>query len=229
MTTDNESVVQEGAVSEGTPSEASVEEPQSQPSVEEVLRQVESEKQARAKAEELARRFQSEKDRTESRLKAMERQLQEVMPQLDEDSRQTLETADVRRKLSYYEEQERQRETERQQEEFLTHFTNSLREAASDMGIDANDKRLDWGEGASNLLEARRRFDKSVATIIKDDRAKMEADIAKKVEGRLREKFGDVEIDTGGPSGKADKEFLKAYAAGEVNDHERARKLLDEL
>ena len=102
------------------------------------------------------------------------------------------------------------------------------------MGVDPNDKRIDWGSDAKDYFDAEGRISASVAKILKEDvetqanRIKQEA--ADKI-AKANEAVDSVETSASGGAGGSDAEFLSKFGKGEVpyskESAERAKKIMN--
>ncbi len=141
---------------------------------------------------------------------------------LDEETRKDIELARLREQDKFtqsnaQEEAQRQQETafyQRMNESVLTHLDN--------LGIPRDDKRLDWGTGSQDYIEARARLDASVVKIMSENKKVAEekqGEDFKNLESKLRKDLGLDSVDTtagGGGGSDSDADFKKGIGDGSL-------------
>jgi len=219
----DEQDVQPDVVSEGTPS-PEAEKPQAQPLTEERIQQIVDERLGSAKQEvERARReLQSWKDRTSNeveRARLAEETLasyQAGFRDIDPDNAELmrLKASDKAYKMTEYQRQQRQ-----QAENFDRSFLGNMSQTIAEMGVDPNDKRIDWGERKGDYLADQRKILASAVKISKEN-AKVAQDKSvqqqKDREDKEREEVDSVDTSASVGVGGSDKDFLEKFGRGEV-------------
>lgn len=139
---------------------------------------------------------------------------------LDPEVRERFELEDTKAQLTHYQQREQEEAARRQAEEYTKKLETSLTGYLQSVGIDASDQRLDWAKDEADFLKGRERFDKSVATILKENQTasqKAMEDKFKDLERSLRKELGVDSVDTSPSSGgDSDAEFQKKFNAGEL-------------
>lgn len=100
---------------------------------------------------------------------------------------------------------------------------DSLTAHLAALGIDPNDKRIDWAGDSANYVQGRSRFDVSVAQIVKEDKQTMQTGLEKRLKD-LETKMTASGIEANSVSTAAspgvvagsDAEFMKKFGAGEL-------------
>lgn len=123
---------------------------------------------------------------------------------LDEDTRKDVELAQLKSRDQYYQSRESE-ETQRQQvAAFDQSFHTNLNQFITSMGVDPNDKGIDWGDDATDYLAKQQRVLSSVAKIQKVN-AKVTEDKKtqdfKELEAKLRKDLGLDSVDTSTSAG----------------------------
>ena len=198
-----------------------------------VRRQTQSEKdkaiaEIRREAEKQVRRAQTERDTIKSTLKGYD-------PESGRDINELLEVAESKGQREYYESLARDEEQRKGFETYRQQLQGSLKSHLESLGIDPEDKRIDWAENESDFLTGRSKFDASVAKILKENQGAAEKrmkDDFKQLEATLRRELNldSVETTTAAGGGDSDAEFLDKFGKGEVpytkENKERAEKLM---
>ncbi len=167
------------------------------------------------KATEAAKReLQSAKDKARAEIEAAHRRARfaettldatkRKIDEIDPDTGKELELARYRAEEEARRQQELTESAQKQQAEFHEQFTSSLRETISDMGIDPEDKRIDWATDASNYLDAQKRVLRSAAKIKRESEIALQESVKKQLketEERIRRDLGVNSVDTSGGSG----------------------------
>ena len=202
---DENNVVQAEPVSEvepvsteETPKEEPKEEPKEQPFNEEQearIQQLVSQASTVAK-EEGRREMQGIKDRevaaADRRTKEAENAFKSSLDNLDPEVQKDVELARYRSR----EKDEGQRE---QSDTYFKKLQDSLVESIEAMGIDKNDKGIDWATDEADFIAGRSRFDASVVKILKgkeSEKDKVLDDKLKKFETDFRKKYELDNVDT---------------------------------
>ena len=185
--------------------------------------------QAKSSAEDAGRRaLQSEQDRNrnaERRAKSAESQVnayETSFGSLDEETRKEVELAKYR-ELDKHNQASTQEDTQRQQETALYQRMNEQVYSNLDaLGIARDDKRLDWGTGSQDYVEARSRLDVSVSKILSSDKKVADEkrdDDLKKFKSDLRKELNlDSDIPSGSGEGGDDSDaaFKKGIGDGSL-------------
>ena len=233
--------VQNGEVSEGiiSPVEPSQPKPLTQEQIQQMLnehtevlrRQLQSEKdkaiaEVRREAEKRIRRAEIENATIKSSLKQYDPETGDI--------NQTLELAELRSRDTFHRDYEQQEKARQDAESFNSAFQESLTSLLTEMGVDPNDKRIDWAQNATTYLDMRKRFDKSVAKIQKEERSKVRDTIKEELLQEIRKEMGLDTHDKGASKGGvlSDAAFKKGWADGDLPSTkanvERINKLLKE-
>lgn len=116
----------------------------------------------------------------------------------------------------------------REGEVFYQQFRDSATRFVTTMGVDPNDKRIDWGQDAQNAWDAKARIEASVATILADDRKVADdkrSQESKDLEARLRKDLGIDSVDTSSSPSAGSvkrKDILKRYGEGDPSVSRKA-------
>lgn len=104
-----------------------------------------------------------------------------------------------------------------------TALSESLQAHLTALGIDPNDKRIDWATDSANYVQGRSRFDTSIAQIIKEDKQTMQDGLEKRLkdlEAKMTQAGIEVNsVSTATPTGVvagSDAEFVKKFGSGEL-------------
>lgn len=222
---------------------------QAQPLTEERVQQLiaEATTKALAQGEERGKRdMQGVKDRevaTANRATRLAEQRAtiagESLSGLDEESRKDVELAQLRKERSIYADAEREDQAIKAQEKYAEQLISSINEHIKELGIEPEDKRLDWAPGEQiNPVEGRRRLDASVAKILKEEEGKrmtsfqeeLKKDFAA-MKAELRKDMGLESHDTGESAGGGDDDdkFYSAFASGNVEATAANLKRIEEI
>lgn len=167
-----------------------------------------------AETEKAKREIQSVKDKgraeveaaqrrarfAETTLEATKRKVNELDPSIGAE----IELARYRAEDEARRQQELSESAQRQQAEFHEQFTSSLRETIVDMGIDPEDKRIDWATDSPNYLDAHKRVMKSAAKIKRESEIALQESVKKQLkesEDKIRRDLGVNSVDTSGGTG----------------------------
>lgn len=104
---------------------------------------------------------------------------------LDEDTQKDVELARYREQDKYYQSSAQEEAQKQQEAAYYQRMNEGVLSYLEDLGIPKDDKRIDWGAGSQDYIEARKRLDTSVAKIVGSDR--------KAAEGKLNEGFKELE------------------------------------
>ena len=163
-------VSQEGIVS--TVGEAEAAPPQEQPLTKEAVQQMIAEAAALAR-EQGRREMQGTKDRevaeAQRRVQLAEERLGQVSTRFKEVDPDAANLADQSAELQYYRRQGAEEAQRQQIWATIKTFESNMSQFITDLGIDPNDKRIDWGDPNSQSLNERQsRILKSVGAIQKE-------------------------------------------------------------
>lgn len=201
---------------------------QTQPLTEEVLNQRVDEAVAKALAAqtELAKReIQSIKDKSKLEVAQASKKanisaqtlshVKGALKDADPDTLQALEIAELKSTVAGHQSLEQDEYLRQKAAEFDSKFQGSVTHHLNELGIDPNDKRIDWAEDASDYLEKRARIDASIRTIVKQNATDAEAALDKKLKeelAKMRQELGLDSVDTGsaaGAGGASEEQRLK--------------------
>lgn len=223
-----ETVTEVTGITEVTPEVKPDGEPQAQPLTEERIQQLIAEE-----TDKVRRQLQSDKDKAvnEVRREADRRvRLAEgtagayrtSLDGLDEDARNAAELAMLRSQVKSTQELTQEDEQRRGQDEQAQKAYDAILGHLKDLGIESDDKRLDWAIDANSPTLGRSRFDASIAKILQSEKKttedKQKQDF-KDMESKLRKDLGlDIVEPSGGEGAinKSDQEFKKAFADGTI-------------
>ena len=215
-----EVAAKEGEVSEGTTSKEG-ETPQSL--TPELVREMI--KESLATEREKIRQSVADKSRFEfekalKRASVAESTLQNIIPELDEETKTKIELARLRGQAAQYQTKEQEDEARRQYEEFHQTFNAQMTEFITDSGIDPNDKRIDWGKDAKDAFEMQHRIHTSVAKILKENKKSEDekrSQEIKDLETKLRKELGLDSVDTSNPvSATSEQTWLEQWGNGDI-------------
>ncbi len=230
----NQTENQTGATSTGEQPKA---ETQTQPSQEDAIKQA----IAKALAEELPkhiepykREIQSLKDRARNEVERTRKQATSETLNLirsatgdDPDLQQKLELAHYRTQDVQRQREEAEEANRRQQAWFDQQFKETHTELATDLGVDPNDKRIDWGENEPDYLKRLKIIQKSVAKVAKENQKASEEKTQKTLKdemAKMRKDLGIDSVDTSNPVGAVsdgiplEREKLRTWVAGLSTD-----------
>ncbi len=177
-------------------------------------------------AETISRKIQSATDKAITRIQreadSTARITEDAMAALDAPSGET-EAAKPRRQDQYRSQLELRRQQEEAAKKTVDAFESNIRQHITDLGIDPDDKSIDWGDSNDlNLTERQGKILTSVSKIQKDN-AKLADDKRKQeftdLEVKLRKDLGLDSVDTNisaGASSGADAEFMGKFGSGEL-------------
>ncbi len=141
---------------------------------------------------------------------------------LDEETRKDIELARLREQEKYNQTTAQEDATKQQEATYYQRMNEGVLSSLDALGIPRDDKRIDWGSGSQDYVEARSRLDASVAKIISSDRKvaedKMNEDF-KTLESKLRKDLNLDSVDTtagGGSGDDSDAEFKKGIGDGSL-------------
>ncbi len=160
------------------------------------------------------RRLQRESDRrirlAESTAESIKTTLTGVDAETGGDIRQRARLAELETKEKFRTSDDLEEQQRQAQERYAQQLSDSLTVTLDKFGIERNDKRIDWGEGATDYLAGRSRFDASVAKILDDKRKEQEQSVEQKINARvaaleqkLRREAGLDTVDTSLPTGSS--------------------------
>lgn len=194
---------------------------QTQPLTEEVLTQRVNDAVAKAIAAQIEtanRQIQSIKDKSKAEVEAASRRAKQsertlthvkgALKDADPDTLKEFELAELRSMVAGHQGMEQDEKSRREQAEFESKFQGSVTHHLNELGIDSNDKRIDWGSDASNYLDKRERIDASIRQIIKQNATDAEAALDNKLKdemAKMRKELGLDSVDTANPTGAGGK------------------------
>jgi len=231
MTTDN--IPQEQAsttesVSQETQTQEKEQPKEQQPLTEERLQQILAQREAQLDA-----RFQSTKDKAvaearkeaerDARLaKSQTKAYQSVLEGADDDLKPLAEAAKQKGETQflqdYYNEQERERQAGRYREQ----LEQSLKDEVVSLGLDPEDKAIDYAQDAPDYFTGRKRFTDSISKALKNKDAEKDKQLEERLnqfEIDFRKKHNLDSQDTTQGAGvveQSDADFMAAFGAGEL-------------
>jgi len=244
--------VQTDAASEGAASPTPASAPIQEQVKQEAPLTVEALQKILADERETSRRLiQSEKDRAlaevqrarnetaqhAQRARTAEGSLQKVKQRFEEDpdTQEKVRLAELEAKEQFNAEQQQGWEKQQQAQAVERQFYEDMGESLKTLGVNLNDKRIDWAAGVPDYRQRMMKIMASASTILRQDTQGKE----KKTEQGWKEEIAqlrkDLGIDrTGESSGQkptnSDKEFLKKWGDGDIpatkTNMDRANKLL---
>ena len=123
---------------------------------------------------------------------------------LDPEARQALEAEEMRGQLGYYQSREAQTVQRDQMMATVNAFEGNISQFITDVGIDPNDKRIDWGDRNSmNLTQRQDTILKSVAKIQKENTKASEGKVSQTIKeeiAKARKELGLDTVDTSTPA-----------------------------
>ena len=121
---------------------------------------------------------------------------------VDPDTLKDLELAELRARVGISQGMEQEASIRQQQTDFDQKFHTGVKTHIAELGIDPNDKRLDWADDAKDYLEKRQRIDGSIRKVIKENTEKEKEGLSrqmKEMEAKLRQELGLDSVDTSNP------------------------------
>ena len=209
--------IQPAVVSEGTPAPteaAPVTEaaPESQSLTQESVAQMVQAELAKA-TEAAKREIQSIKDKARAEVdqhlrksqlaEATLNQVRSKLKDADPAFAEQLEVEELRVRDRAYRSQEQELAAYQQQAQFDQQFKQNLSQFVSGLGVNPEDKRVDWGDDAPNYLEKQNRILASVVKIQQDESkvaATKRSQEFKELEMKLRKDLGLDSVDTANPT-----------------------------
>lgn len=199
------------------------EEPQPQPLTEERLQQIlaQDRERTRQSSRDIARTEIDEANRGRRRAEAETSAYKSSFDNLDEESRKEAELNLLRGRDKQYQSFMQEEDGRRRAESYRQTLQTSLVENVKALGINPDDKRIDWAENENDFLAGRNKFDASVAKILKEDKGvtekKMKDDF-KDLEANLRKELNLDSVDTSTPAAGSDSdaEFMGKFGSGEL-------------
>ena len=174
-------------------------------------RQLQSEQDRNINAEKRARLAESEAGAYRASFKG-----------LDEETQKDMDLARLREQEKYNQTTAQEDATKQQEATYYQRMNEGVLSSLDAFGIPRDDKRIDWGAGSQDYVEARSRLDASVAKIISSDKKvaedKMKDDF-KTLESNLRKDLNLDSVDTtagGGSGDDSDAEFKKGIGDGSL-------------
>ncbi|MBU2177560.1 MAG: hypothetical protein KJ556_20910 [Gammaproteobacteria bacterium] len=164
------------------------------------------------------REIQSIKDKSKSEVEAALRRgqvpnkiLSQVKTRIQEESpdlAKEIEIAELREKVGHYEGNEIANQTQQQQAMFAQQFQDQMNQFITTSGVDPKDKKIDWGDDATDYLTKQSRILNSVSKILKsreDDIKKTIEQQVKDAETKLRKELGLDSVSTTNQTPKSNK------------------------
>ena len=118
------------------------------------------------------------------------------MSELDPEAAGALRAAGVEVKERYYQGRDAEEAQRGQQEAFARRANESLLTHLRDVGIDPDDKEIDWARDATDFVEGRSRFDASVAKILRGKTVAKEKELDTKFEDMRVQTRKDLGLDS---------------------------------
>jgi len=155
----------------------------------------------------------------EGSLGASRTQLQSLDPEVAKE----MELAELRAERAGRLTLEQEDALRQQQEVQGRALSDSLHAHLTALGIDPNDKRIDWATDSTNYVQGRSRFDASLAQIIKEEKQTMQNSLEKRLKD-LEAKMVQAGIDVNsvstaasvGATAGSDAEFIKKFGEGDL-------------
>ncbi len=206
------------------------------PEQEQRVQQLIAEATAKAveQAKELGKReLQSQQDRNraeiaraQGRAKLAESSLGAVkthLQQIDPEAAKEMELAEYRTKEKERATIEQEEAVRAYQMEVVNRFHAQMSQFVTNLGIDPNDKRLDWAADAPDLLTAQQRILDSASKIQKENVQTMQNSLEKRLK-EVESKIGQANIEANsvetttspGVVAGSDAEFIKQFGSGEL-------------
>ena len=192
-----------------------------------------------------SRRFKSEKDKAVSEVRReaekrtryaeSERDSYKVgLDSLDDDSKRDMELAQLRQKDKSYGDLAKEDEQRRGQDTYFENLKQSLRDEVQVMGIDPNNKGVDYALDETDYFRGRKRFSESMSKILKETQGNAEkkmTDTFKAMELKLRQDLGVDETDTTTSAGVGgdDAKFVEGMMDGSIPLTEKNEARLNKL
>ncbi|KKN29345.1 hypothetical protein LCGC14_0845060 [marine sediment metagenome] len=126
---------------------------------------------------------------------------------LDEDTQKDIELARYREQDKYHQNSAQEEAQKQQEDAFYQRMNEGVLSSLDSLGIQRDDKRIDWGTGSQDYIEARSRLDASVAKIISSDRKDADdklKDDFKSLESTLRKELNLDSVDTTAGGGNSE-------------------------
>ncbi len=180
-----------------------------EPTPEEILNQKISEAVSKALAtetEKSRRELQSAKDKALAEVQTAQRRArlaettlgatQKHLETLDPETAKEFELARLRAESSGRQSLEQEEQAAQYQMAVVQKFHENMTQFITGLGVDPNDKRVDWASDAPDLLTAQQRILDSVARIQKENVKSTELELDKKIkeaEVRIKKELGYVE------------------------------------
>lgn len=219
MTQDDKGVQTEEA---STAEQTSTEETQTQPSIEEQIAKAMGEQ-----SEIITRKIQSASDKAVARIgreaDSTARITEDAMAALDATTGEEPEVAKPKRQDQYRSQLDQRRQQEAAVKKTVDAFESNIRQHITDLGIDPEDKNIDWGD--SDNLSLTDRQGKILASVgkIQKENAKLVKDEAeqkfKDLEAGLRKDLGLDKVDittSAGVASGSDADFMGKFGSGEL-------------
>lgn len=193
-----------------------------QSALQEMLKQLAAEAEDRG-----ARKMQGIKDREVAQYRRQAEQAQGTsyairskIADLDPDVQKELELAELRQFRAQMAQEVAQRQQLEAMEGTIRAFEEQMAEHVKELGVDPNDKRIEWGDKSTDLITRQKTILSSAGKIVKEQRSQMEKTLEKKLqdfESEFRVKYG-LESDKAGAGVGATEgdQWLKDFAEGKI-------------
>jgi len=239
----DDQIVKEDAISEegealqeaGKPEETSTEQPLTLDAVKQLLADGITEATAKAmeSGKELGRReMQGKKDQEVAAAQKQARNSEEILARIkaryaqsDPDAYQGILNDEMSGKLRHYEQQETERQSQERAGVTIKNFEDTMADLISGIGLDPNDKRIEWGDRNSmNLTQRQKAIADSAKKAFQEDSVAREEkhnkelkEMESRITQKLRKESGVDIHDTGSGGGNSsDADFLKGFGSGEL-------------
>ncbi len=212
-------------------------EPQPQPLTEERLQQIlaQDRERTRQSSRDIVKSEIEEANRRVKRAEADTLAYKSSFDNLDEDAKKDAELNLLRSQGKQYQSFMQEEDSRRRADSYRQTLQTSLVENVKALGIDPDNKDIDWAENETDFLTGRSKFDASVAKILKEEKGVTEkkmTDDFKVLEAGLRKDLGLDKVDTTttASGSDSDAEFMSKFGKGDVpyskESKERAEKLM---
>jgi len=235
MTQDAEDV-QPTVVSEETTALGGDKPPEEQPLTEAKIKEIIGEATKEAKRE-----IQSVKDKARAEIEAAQvraRLAEETLAGIEGLDPDATEVAKLRARDKHYQAREAQAYQRQQMDVFAKNFRANMNQFITEMGIDPNDKGIDWGDDARDYLTKQQRILASVGKLQKESAETLKQRVKQEAEDRVakeRREAGIDSVDTSasmgaGKSIPTDKEALGKWVANlSTEEYEKLKPNIDKM
>jgi len=158
-------------------------------------------------------------ERAEGVLSTAQKRFEETDPDVAKDLELERLRQDQQSRLTF----EQEEEVRQRQENYTKTLNDSLYAHLQALGIDPNDKRIDWAEDSPDYISGRAKFDASVTKIIKEEQQTAQTGFEKRLkelEAKMTQagiEANSVETTTSlGVVAGSDAEFVKQFGSGQL-------------